>query len=132
MNNDIGKRIKQRRVALGITQDDLAKKIGYTDRSSIAKIENGEASFTIERLNLMAAALGTTTQEFLGISHEKQIGCLRLRIQDIRKRLEDLQELIEMHAGMFKSLSEYIDAQDRINKTLAGAIIELQGGSDET
>ena len=31
--------IKQRRKALGMTQEELAVKAGYTDRSSISKIE---------------------------------------------------------------------------------------------
>lgn len=37
----IGDRIKERRIELGITQEDLAKKMGYKSRSSINKIELG-------------------------------------------------------------------------------------------
>lgn len=33
------KNIKERRVQIGMSQDELAKKTGYTSRSSIAKIE---------------------------------------------------------------------------------------------
>ena len=35
----IGERIKERRIELGYTQDELAKKCGYKSRSSINKIE---------------------------------------------------------------------------------------------
>lgn len=35
----IGERIKQRRLELGITQEELAKKAGYKSRSSVNKIE---------------------------------------------------------------------------------------------
>ena len=35
----IGDRIKSRREELGLTQDDLALKLGYKSRSSINKIE---------------------------------------------------------------------------------------------
>lgn len=38
--------IKKRRMELGMTQDDLAKLTGYTDRSSIAKIEAGKVDLT--------------------------------------------------------------------------------------
>ena len=37
----IGDKIKERRIALGITQEELAKKMGYKSRSSINKIELG-------------------------------------------------------------------------------------------
>ena len=39
---DIYLKIKQRRLLLGMSQDELASKTGYKDRSSIAKIENGK------------------------------------------------------------------------------------------
>ena len=37
----IGEIIKQRRKKLGLTQDQLARKLGYTDRSTISRIESG-------------------------------------------------------------------------------------------
>lgn len=39
---DISKAIKKRRVELGLTQEELAKKLGYKSRATIAKIESGE------------------------------------------------------------------------------------------
>ena len=38
---DIGKRIKEKRESLGMTQEELASKLGYKNKSSIAKIETG-------------------------------------------------------------------------------------------
>lgn len=38
---DLGNKVKQRRIELNMTQDELAKKMGYNSRSSINKIENG-------------------------------------------------------------------------------------------
>lgn len=35
----IAERIKRRREQLGLSQDDLARKLGYRSRSSITKIE---------------------------------------------------------------------------------------------
>ena len=35
-------RIRRRREELGLSQDELAKKLGYKSRSSINKIEKGE------------------------------------------------------------------------------------------
>ena len=39
--NIVGKNIKKRRIALGLTQEDLAKKLGYKSKSTINKIEKG-------------------------------------------------------------------------------------------
>lgn len=36
----LGERVKER-IKLGMTQDELAKKAGYSSRTSINKIENG-------------------------------------------------------------------------------------------
>lgn len=38
---NIGERIKQRRIELDMSQDELAAKMGYKNRSTIAKIEKG-------------------------------------------------------------------------------------------
>ena len=38
-----GERIKKRRTELRITQDELADKIGYKSRVSVAQVENGRA-----------------------------------------------------------------------------------------
>lgn len=39
---EIYKRIRARREELGISQEELAKRMGYRFRSSINKVENGE------------------------------------------------------------------------------------------
>ena len=36
-------RIRARRLELGLTVEDLAQQLGYKDKSSISKIENGKA-----------------------------------------------------------------------------------------
>ena len=38
---ELYKNIRNRRIELGLTQEDLAKKIGYRSISTIAKIERG-------------------------------------------------------------------------------------------
>ena len=57
---DIGKRIKEKRIELGITQEDLASKLGYKSKTTIAKIENGTNDITQSRVVDFANALNTT------------------------------------------------------------------------
>ncbi len=51
--------IKNRRLELGMSQEELARKVGYTDRSSIAKIETGKVDISVNMLQKIAAALDT-------------------------------------------------------------------------
>ena len=50
-------RIKSRREELGLSQEELAHRIGYKDRSSIAKIESGVNDITQSKIKAIADAL---------------------------------------------------------------------------
>lgn len=63
---DLYKRIKQRREELGMSQDELAKKLGYKSRSTIAKIEKGENDITQSKITAFAKALNTTPRDLMG------------------------------------------------------------------
>lgn len=61
----IGQKIKQRREALGLTQDELAKKVGYASRSSINKIELSR-DLPLSKVSKMATALETSPSFLMG------------------------------------------------------------------
>jgi len=63
---EVGKKIKQRREELGMTQDELAVKTGYKSRSSINKIERGGNSLPQTKIVAFARALDTTPSFLLG------------------------------------------------------------------
>ena len=58
--------IKNRREELGMTQRDLAFKSGYSDHTTIAKMEKGQVDITMKRLYLIAKALQTTPVKLTG------------------------------------------------------------------
>lgn len=62
----IGSRIRTRRQELGLTQDELAKKLGYESRSSINKIELDKRNLTQQRIADIAKALETTPSYIMG------------------------------------------------------------------
>ncbi len=62
----IGERIKERRIALGLTQEELAKKLGYKSKSTINKIEMGINDVSHGKIELFAKALDTTPAELIG------------------------------------------------------------------
>ena len=60
-------RIRARRLELGLTAEDLAQQLGYKDKSSISKIENGKADIPQAKVELFANALHTTTAYLMGV-----------------------------------------------------------------
>lgn len=59
-------RIKSRRTELGLTVEELAHKMGYKDKSSISKIENGKADILQSKIAAFADALQTTPAYLMG------------------------------------------------------------------
>ncbi len=75
-NNDgmkpIGLRIKARREDLGLTQEELAQKLGYKSKSSLNKIELGVQGLRQSKIKAIADALQTTPGYIMGWSAEKE------------------------------------------------------------
>lgn len=69
----IYERIKQRRQELGLTVEELAMRMGYKDKSSISKIENGKADIPTSKVMAFARALDTTTAYLLGMDDAYQV-----------------------------------------------------------
>lgn len=63
-------RIKSRRTELGLTVEELAHKMGYKDKSSISKIENGKADIPQSKIAAFADALETTPAYLMGWEEE--------------------------------------------------------------
>lgn len=63
--------IKKEREEKGISQSELAKKVGYSDRSMIAKIENGKVDLSQSKIEAIAKALGTTSASLMGWDEQK-------------------------------------------------------------
>lgn len=65
------KNIKTHRKRMGMTQDELARKAGYTDRSSIAKIEKGVVDLPQSKIEQFAKIFGVTASELMGWDQNK-------------------------------------------------------------
>lgn len=68
----IHKNIKSRRKELKMTQSELAERLGYADKSMIAKIEAGIVDLPQSRIEAFAAALGTTKEALTGWTEERK------------------------------------------------------------
>lgn len=69
---ELYKNIKKRRQQLKMTQTDLALKMGYADKSMIAKIEKGNVDLPQSKILAFANALETTPGELMGWDYETE------------------------------------------------------------
>lgn len=68
-NKNIGKNIKRIRKEKKLSMDSLAKKLGLSNRSSIAHIENGSRSLRLDTVEKIAKALEVSPFEIMGPSY---------------------------------------------------------------
>lgn len=70
----IYERIRRLRQENNMSQDELAKKTGYTSRSTINKIEAGKIDISRAKIKFFADALGVTPAYLMGWEEESEQG----------------------------------------------------------
>jgi repressor LexA len=84
--------IKNKRNELKMTQEELAEKMGYKDRSTIAKIEAGKNDITRTKLIAFAKALNTTPSYLMGWENSRgeiDLGGMQLDLGMSQREVED-------------------------------------------
>ncbi len=66
MENNIGRNIRTIRNSIGMTQEELAEKMGYTSKSTINKIELGKNDIPQSKIVKFAEVLGVTPAQLMG------------------------------------------------------------------
>lgn len=69
--SSIGENISKRRKALGLTQEELAERMGYKSKSSINKIEMGVNDLPQRKIAAFALALETSPAVLMGWDDEE-------------------------------------------------------------
>lgn len=87
-NNDMGKRIAERRKELHLSQTQLAEMTGYSDKTAISKIENGQSNLTQTKIVIFADALQTTTMYLMGWVDDPTLTKDQVFAQQQAKRLK--------------------------------------------
>lgn len=88
----VGERIYKLRKELGITQEELAQKLGYKSKSSINKIEMGKSEVPQKKIGEFANALDTTPGYILGLADEesaKMNAVLSAAIKELKSKPVD-------------------------------------------
>lgn len=103
-----GERIKKLRLDRGLTQDELAKLVGYKSRSSINKIELDKQELVQSSIVSFSKALNVSPLELLGIEDEiAEIGKNRPRSEDEWTVLEE--KLMLLSDSDLEKLNDYLD-----------------------
>lgn len=69
----IGERIKQRRIELGLTQEELAKRLGNKTRAAVCRVEKDKEDLTTERIRKYAEALCCEPAYLVGWKEEQDM-----------------------------------------------------------
>ena len=64
--DNIGQKIKEKRLQKKLTQKQLAEKLSKTDRTRLNRIENGKLVATVNELLEIAAALKISPKSLVG------------------------------------------------------------------
>ena len=100
--------ILTRRKELGLTQEELAARVGTT-KQMVSKYENGQRSPKVTMANAFAAALDTTLNELLGIekdNSEIENETFQAKNDEVKLLIRGLNKLsseqLEQATAMFK------------------------------
>lgn len=134
---EIGERIKARREELGMSQDELARMVGYKWRSSINKIELGGQRLPQKKIVEIARALRVTPSYLMGWEDNMYIDdegnpALAAELTAIQEELvEKVFMLVPTYQTMLLDLIDKISVMDSASLKLlvkiAGNMVEEDG-----
>lgn len=106
---ELYKNIKSKRIALNMTQSELAEIMGYADKSMIAKIEKGLVDLPQSKIIAFANALNTKPGDLMGLDG----------IGNTKKRGIEINVLGRVAAGIPITAVEDIIDTEEITEALA-------------
>lgn len=123
---ELGRKIRDLRIQKGMSQEELAKKVGYkstNSRSTINKIEMGKNDISQSKIPLYAKALGVSVGELLATDKESKlcqevhvIECIQNTFGD--EAWELMKNFLQLNAEGKKKAVENLEDLTAIEKYL--------------
>lgn len=117
-----GQNLRRLRQEKGMSQEELAKALGYTNRSSINKIEIGRSSIPTEKIQLTAQVLGVSPLELF--ESDNDASDLQPEIKEQADKIRtmifngDIQKLTEPNQARLMSYYQaLLDTQEGENES---------------
>ena len=114
---EIGKRIRQLRTDLGMSQEELAKAVGYTkpnSRSTINKIEMGYNDIAQSKLPIYAKVLKVNVSYLLGI--DDSLDSLDKKFNENQKLQKEVHTIEKIQRDFGKDAVKLLDLFNKLNK----------------
>ena len=99
----LGKRIKELRKKKGLSQEQLAEKVGFETSNSISNVENGYNYPSIQNLEKILNVLGTNFQSVFTFEQHQEVDVLR---EEINRILNEHPEKIPDIYKILKAIVE--------------------------
>lgn len=103
---DIGERIRIRREQLNMSQAELARKVGYSTRSTITRIEREGNGISQDKIVAIAKALKTTPSYLMGWEDEEVATLTAFQEETMQKFLLLTYEHQVVVSNIIDTLSE--------------------------
>lgn len=100
---EMGSRIKSKRVELGYSQEELAKKCGFKGRSAISMIELGLRDIAHDKIVALAKALGISPAYIMGWK-EPEVNEYNIETDKSRTQIEIEDRLSNLTEGQLKAI----------------------------
>lgn len=101
---EVGKKIRERRTELGISQQELANAVGYSGKDMISRVESGKINIPMDKLMAICRVLRLNVSDFLDTYPEKG----RDYVITDKRMMIILENIQGLSAENLQKLSEYI------------------------
>ena len=116
-NMTVGERIRNRRIELGMSQDELAKKVGYKSRSSVNKIEMSR-DLPLTKVQKMANALDVSPGFLMGWEDEVDVPLPSEVVQGAQKAIIDMLNDDSQAQRVENMIRNYLNCPEQIRETI--------------
>ncbi len=113
----VGERIRNRRIELGMSQDELAKKVGYKSRSSVNKIEMSR-DLPLTKVQKMANALDVSPGFLMGWEDEVDVPLPSEVVQGAQKAIIDMLNDDSQAQKVENMIRNYLNCPEQIRETI--------------
>ena len=131
-NQLIGTRVKARREALGMTQDDLAKRMGLGYRQTLGAIESGHRRTQPNELVAAARALGVPLDYFTDRFSSAGEACFSFRSGSVGEtELAEFEELAGRWMATYRELTSPSLIKQALSLTVRSSFEEAQEAGEQ-
>ena len=99
------KNIKRERIEKGMSQEELARKVGYADKTMISRIENGKIDLTQSKIEEFAKVFGVTAGYLMGWDVPRTD-----TLMEIEENTSEAKELFERYKNAIPEIQKAVDS----------------------